>query len=116
MTPKELNAIINCPPPFREYRLYYDEQGMITMFAEQDHPTNDNYIVLDNPAEFYNANTLLLRVKDGKLIKIDPVIKYKQGLYRSTKGQRVVMGKAAIALRPNEEYTKIEYYERKTNN
>lgn len=116
MTPEELNAIINRPPPFREYRLYYDEQGMITMFAEQDHPTNDNYIVLDNPAEFYNANTLLLRVKDGKLIKIDPVIKYRQGLYLSTNGQPVVKGLASIPLQPNETYTEIEYYERKTNN
>ena len=82
---------------------------MITMFAEQDHPTNDNYIVLDNPAEFYNANTLLLRVKDGKLIKIDPVIKYRQGLYLSTNGQPVVNGLASIPLQAYETYTEIEY-------
>jgi len=116
MTPEELNRLINQPPPTQEYRLYYDEQGMITMFAEQNHPEGNNYIVLDNSADFYNANTLLLRVKDGKLVKIDPVIKYRQGLFRSTTGQRVVKGMAAMALYPKEEYIEIEYYERKTNN
>lgn len=116
MSPEELNALINRPPLLREYRLYYDEHGVVTMFAEQDHPSGDNYIVLEDPAQFYNANSFLLRVRDGKLIKIDPVIKYKQGLYRSTAGQPVVKGLASIALQPGETYTEIEYYERKTNN
>lgn len=115
MSPEELNAIINRPPVEKEYRLYYDADGMITMFAEQDHPVGDNYIVLDNPADFYNANVLLLRVVDGKLIKIDPIIKSKPGLQRSTKGQRVVKGIAALPLMHNEEYTDVEYYDLKTN-
>jgi hypothetical protein len=88
---------------------------MITMFAEHSHPEGNNYIVLDDPRLFYNANTMLLRVKNGKLTKIDPCIQYRPGLQRSTKGQRVVKGKAALMLMPTEEYTDVEYYDLKTN-
>ena len=53
---------------------------------------------------------------DNKLIKIDTRIQFKTGLRRSTEGQPVVKGIAALALLPTETYTEIEYYERKTNN
>jgi hypothetical protein len=115
MTPEELNLIINRPPVTKEYRLYYNAEGMITMFAEQDYPIDDNYIVLDDPNEFYSANALLLRVKDGKLVKINPVVVTKSGLQRSMQGQRVVKGKAALPLMPNETYQDVEYYDLKRN-
>jgi hypothetical protein len=115
MSPEELNEIINRPQPPKEFRLYYDDEGKITMFAESSHPEGNNYIVLTDPGEFHCTNTLLLRVKDGKLIKIDPVVKSKPGLQRSNKGQRVVKGIAALMLLPTEEYTDVEYYDLKTN-
>jgi hypothetical protein len=115
MTPEELNLIINRPPVAKEYRLYYDADGIITMFAEQDHPDGSNYIVLDDPNEFYMSNTLLLRVKEGKLVKINPVVVTKSGLQRSMQGQRVVKGKAALPLMPNETYQDVEYYDLKRN-
>jgi hypothetical protein len=116
MSPEELNILINKPAPVKEYRLYYNEQGMVTMFAEHAHPEGTNYIVLDDPDLFYKANTHLLRVRDNKLIKIDTRIQFKTGLRRGTQGQPVVKGIAALALLPTETYTEIEYYERKTNN
>jgi hypothetical protein len=37
-------------------------------------------------------------------------------LTRSTTGQTVVAGHAALALMPADEYNNIEHYDRKTNN
>jgi hypothetical protein len=115
MTPEELNELINSPPPSKEFRLYYNDSGEITMLAESSHPEGNNYIVLEDPAEFHNTSTHLLRVKDGKLIKINPVVQRKAGLQRSITGQRVVKGIAALPLMPDEEYQDVEYYDLKTN-
>ena len=99
-------------PIIKEYRIYYDENGLVTAFSEFDHPAGDNYIVVDHPDLFHKANTLLLRVVDKKLITLD-VKKYDQvRLKKSTQGQPVVKGMAAVALGLNEEYLEIEYYDR----
>jgi hypothetical protein len=99
-------------PIVKEYRIYYDENGLVTAFSEFDHPEGDNYIVVDHPDLFHKANTLLLRVVDKKLITLD-VKKYDQvRLKKSTQGQPVVKGMAAVALGLNEEYLEIEYYDR----
>jgi hypothetical protein len=115
MTPEELNLILNRPQPEKEYRLYYNEAGEITIMSESGHPEGSNYIVIADPAEFFRVNTQLLRVKEGKLVKIDPVIVTKSGLQRSMQGQRVVKGKAALPLMPNENYQEVEYYDLKRN-
>ena len=99
-------------PIVKEYRIYYDENGLVTAFSEFDHPEGDNYIVVDHPDLFHKANTLLLRVVDKKLITLD-VKKYDQvRLKKSTQGQPVVKGMAAVALGLNEDYLDIEYYDR----
>lgn len=99
-------------PIVKEYRIYYDENGLVTAFSEVDHPEGDNYIVIDHPDLFHKANTLLLRVIDKKLITLD-VKKYDQvRLKKSTQGQPVVKGMAAVALGLNEDYLDIEYYDR----
>ena len=98
-----------------EYRLYYDTDGCITALSERDHPDGD-YIVLDDPAIFFNTNTRLLRVVDGKLITLNVQPKPHTGVQRSNTGQRVVKGIAALALTETEEYQDTEYYDRKTNN
>lgn len=99
----------------KEFRLYYNEDGSIIGLWETDYPTG-NYIVLDDPSVFYNSNTLLLRVIDGKLKKIEIAQNTRTQLVKSMQGQRVVRGMAAIALTPAEEYQDVEYYDRKTNN
>ena len=103
------------PKSIIEHRLYYDEQGKITAYYETDHPPDENYIILDDPDVFFNSNTNLLRVVDGKLIKIEPVVHVKYGIQRSTVGQRVVKGMASLPLMPTEEYQDVEYYDLKRN-
>jgi len=118
MNPELLQALstIVDKPVEVEYRVYYDNQGKVVGFSESDHPAVGNYIVISDPAEFHNTNTLLLRVVDNKLTKINPNTKVKQGIQRSTQGQPVVKGIAALAIMPGETYTDIEYYDRKSNN
>lgn len=104
------------PKQVIEYRLYYDKDGCVTMFCETDHPADTNYIVIDNPDVFFKNNTTLMRVINGTLKILDAQPKHYMGLERSTTGQRVVKGMAALALTTDEEYQDIEYYDRKTNN
>jgi len=95
----------------KEYRIYHDENGLVTMLSEIDHPIGENYIVIDDPGLFYKNNTLLLRVIDKKLIVLDTKVKEKVRLKKSDKGQPVVQGHAAIALGLDEEYLEIEFYD-----
>ena len=98
-----------------EYRLYYDNDGNITMFSESDHPEG-NYVVIDNPDIFLKHNTQLLKVVDGKLKITDPTVPLRGRLTKSTTGQPVVKGHAALALNVGEEYIEVEYYDRKADN
>lgn len=113
---KALEMIKPQPTQVVEYRLYYNEEGYVTMFCETDHPTEGNYIVIDNPDVFFKNNTMLMRVVNGKLKILSAQPKHYTGLTRSTTGQRVVKGMAALALLDSEEYQDVEYYDRKTNN
>lgn len=99
-------------PIVKEYRIYYDVNGLVTTFSEFDHPEGDNYIVVDHPDLFHKANTLLLRVVDKKLITLDVKGSNQVRLKKSIQGQPVVKGMAAVALGLNEEYLEIEYYDR----
>jgi hypothetical protein len=119
MSPEFLKALelINPPadPQIPEYRLYYDDEGMITGFSERDH-AEGNYILLDNPDVFFKNNTFLLRVIDKKLVVLSNSPPPRPQLQRSTTGQPTVKGHAALALTSSNEYKDIEYYDRKTNN
>lgn len=106
----------NRPQQVIEYRLYYDDEGCITAYCETNHPEEGNYVVIDHPDIFLKNNTSLLRVVDGKLKILPNQPPHYMGLQRSTAGQRVVKGMAALALMPIEEYQDVEYYDRKTNN
>jgi hypothetical protein len=105
----------NRPTTLKEFRLYYNEDGTIIGLWETDHP-GGNYIVLDDLTQFNTTNTSLLRVKDNKLTVVDAKIVLQNRLIKSTAGQQVATGNAAIALYPSEEYSNVEYYDRKTNN
>lgn len=104
------------PKSITEYRLYYNDQGEITAYCETDHPPDTQYIVLDNPDQYFKQNTHQLRVIDGVLVTIEKKLKTPGLLTKSNTGQPVVSGMAAIAIMPNETYNKIEYYDRPTNN
>lgn len=99
----------------KEYRLYYNTDGTIVSLWESDHPAGDNYIVLDDPGVFYHTNTMLLRVRDKKLVVLDPRAPARTRLKKSMVGFPVVKNNSALILEANETYTEVEYYDR-TNN
>lgn len=104
----------NRPKVIKEFRLYYNEDGSIIGLWESNHP-DGNYIVLDDPEVFHTTNTNAIKVVDGRLKVLDLSIPNQTKLIKSTSGQRVVAGNAAIALRDNENYKDIEYYARRNN-
>ena len=103
------------PKPITEFRIYHNEEGWVTMYCETAHPDDTNYIVIDNPDVFFKTNTSRLRVINGEL-KIIDTRPTRTHLAKSTTGQPVVRGMAALALTPTEEYQDIEYYDRTTLN
>jgi hypothetical protein len=105
----------NRPRVIKEYRLYYSSNGTIIGLWETDHPPGDNYIVLVDPDIFHRTNSNLLKVIKGKLKIIDPSPINVRQLYKSNTGQAVVRGHAALVLDSQEEYSEIEFYDRKNN-
>lgn len=103
------------PVIVKEYRLYYNQDGIPVGLWETDHPEGDNYIVLDDPDIFHRTSTNLLRVVNDELKVIDTTPIYRVKLAKADSGQRVVKGHAALALTPEEEYPEIEYYDQKDN-
>jgi len=103
------------PKLITEFRIYYDEEGQVTMYCETAHPADTNYIVIENPDVFFKTNTGRLRVINGELTVVDTKLT-RTHLAKSTTGQPVVRGMAALALEPKEQYQDIEYYDRKTIN
>lgn len=101
------------PKPVIEPRLYYDDHGNITMYCETDHPADTRYIVLDNPDIYFKNNTHHMKVVNGKLMISKPSMQTETRLTKSHSGQAVVRGIAALALRQDETYTEIEYYDKK---
>jgi hypothetical protein len=95
--------------------LYYDQTGRILGLWETDYP-DGNYIVLDNTDKFFQTNSDLMQVVDGKLIVTDPTVPLRSRLTKSATGQPVVKGHAALALHIDEQYPETDYYDRKTNN
>lgn len=99
-----------------EYRAYYDADGWITGFAGSGFPKNqDNWIHI--PRELYITHTWNhLRLVDGKIIKIEPTYNWHFPLTKSTKGFKIVKNHAGIILEKDEQYSDVEYYDkRKTN-
>lgn len=100
------------PTPTIEYRIYYNEQGAITMCAMANHPLDENYIVVTK--EEYD-NYFRYTVVEGKLKKIDTNHGYRVQLKKSTTGYKVVKNHAGLLLEDGDTYTDVEYYDR-TNN
>ena len=90
-----------------EYRIYYNDEGVITGCSMQDHPEGNYLIVTKAEYDTY----FLYTVVKGKLKKIDNDAKYRVQLVKSTKGFPVVKGQAGLLIE-DEEYTDIEYYAR----
>lgn len=100
----------NRPRLVKEYRLYYNDDGSIIGLWETGHPEG-KYIVLQDPDVFHRTNTNLLKVVNDELKIVNPTVIQKNRLIKSSQGQPVVKGHAAIALTSIEEYQEIEYYD-----
>lgn len=100
------------PKFVQEYRLYYNQDGTVIGLWENSFPDTKNYIVLEDPGVFFHTNTQLLRVKNNKLIILDPREPNRARLKKSDQGFQTVKGHAALVLESNENYDFVEYYDR----
>jgi len=105
----------NRPKFVKEFRLYYNADGTVVGLWENSFPETENYIVLDDPGVFFHTNTQLLRVKNNKLIVLDPKEPNRARLKKSDRGFLVVKGHAAVIVESNENYECVEYYDRADN-
>ena len=94
-------------PVVLEYRVYYDEDGVIYRCSMQQHEPGD-YIVV--PKEQYDL-FYHYRVVKGQMVKIDTDARYRVQLCKSTSGYATVAGHAGLLIE-DENYPDIEYYAR----
>ena len=95
--------------PQVEYRLYYNEQGIIYLGAQtaNDYPEGDNFVQVTEH-EYQNYNDYW--VKDKQLVKIDKRPRHRVQLKVKDSGKATVKGHASIPLMDNETYSDIVYY------
>lgn len=104
---KALSMIETIVPETIEYRIHYDNTGNITMCTMQQHPTDTQYIVVDQ--DTYD-HYYLYTVVDHKLKKIDRNPGYRVQLKKSDAGYTTVKNHAGIILE-DEQYLNVEYYD-----
>ena len=116
---EEASATLAAKALALEHRIYYDPaSGAILGLYINEYPVGDNYIVISDP-EIFRALPIHRTVIENEQIKIsepEPDQLPRCRLTKSTTGQRVVKGHAALALATDELYNNVEYYDRKTNN
>ena len=97
-----------------EYRAYYNHEGWVTGFAGSGFPDGDNWVTIDK--ELYQSDKWrYLRLVNGKLERQEPKIEYSFPLTPSDKGVKVVKYHASVVVEPYEEYSEVEYYERRNS-
>lgn len=111
-----LQAFANIEPIniVEEYRAYYDDDGWITGFAASGFPEGDNWIAIDREL-YVTHNWRDMRLVDGKITYIPPKHYYYFSLTPSDKGVKVVKYHASVVVEPHEEYSEVEYYERRNS-
>jgi hypothetical protein len=92
----------------KEYRLHYNELGIITMCTMINHPTDTQYVVVSR--DEYD-NYFRYTVADGRLKKIDNNPGYRVQLISSTTGYATVKKHAGLIIEPTDTYQDIEYYD-----
>ena len=102
---EQFASIIEDP---REYRLHYNASGGIYMCTQQNHPTDTEYLVVDEATYLEYQKYQIVKGK-LKIIDIDPG--YRVQLKKSDAGYKVVKNHAGIVLADDEEYENVEYYD-----
>ena len=107
-----VQAIAQCTEEPVEYRIYYNTAGEITHCSMRNHPSDGNYIVVNQKEydEYYKYT-----VENGMLKEIDHVHNFHVKLIKSTSGYAVVKNHAGLVLEPSDTYKHIEYYDYRTN-
>lgn len=90
-----------------EYRVYYNEDGMIYRCSMQQHEPGDYIVVSKEQYDLYHH----YQVVRGQMVKIDTDAQYRVQLRKSTSGYATVTGHAGLLIE-DEDYTNIEYYAR----
>ena len=111
---KELQQILDTVPTPKieplEYRIHYDDIGNITMCTMQQHPNNQQYLVVDK-ATYDNYFHYCVNVKRKRLEKVAQTMGNSVKLKKSDHGYAVVKNHAGLIIENNEEYPNIEYYD-----
>jgi hypothetical protein len=105
---QEVESLIKpIPKQDIEYRVYYDDDGAITL-CTMTGDTSGNYIIVtrDEYISYFQY-----RVVKGKLVKIENDAGYCVQLTKSTEGFPVVRGHAGLLIE-DEDYKDREYYAR----
>ena len=92
----------------KEYRLHYDELGIITMCTMQNHPADTQYVVVSQ--DEYD-NYFRYTINEGRLKKIDLNPGYRVQLTSSTIGYATVKNHAGLIIESTDTYQDIEYYD-----
>jgi hypothetical protein len=98
-----------------EYRLYYNEEGIIyrTTNQKSDPIEDGNFVVVD---ESIHKNYVRYRIENGKPEPIPQHMGFvRPGLIRSEKGVAVVKNNASLPLTTEDEYENIEHYDYRSN-
>jgi hypothetical protein len=100
----------NLPEPeSQEFRLHYNENGMIVMCSMVNHPPSYGYIVVDRTT-YDNYFKYRVDVDKKRLVLIDIGITISVKLKKSSHGYAVVKNHAGLILETNEVHENIEYY------
>jgi len=112
---EEFNQAIASFGPYKEsepieYRIHYDDTGHIIMCSMQNHPNNQQYLIVDKQSyDQYFRYRVNVKRKTLEKIVIDHGIRVK--LKKSNHGFAVVKNQAGLILDADEEYIDIEYYD-----
>jgi hypothetical protein len=98
-----------------EYRLYYNEEGLIykTTNLKSDLLDNSKFVIVNE--DIYKQHTKY-RIENGKPKLIPNLNGYvTPGIVRSKDGFKVVKNHANLPLNIGEEYPETEYYDYRSN-
>ena len=105
---KALAMLTPAVEEIKEYRLHYNELGIITLCSMINHPRDTTYIVVSQDEyENYFRYTIV----DGRLKKIDNNPGYRVQLTSSTNGYVTVKKHAGLIIESTDTYQDIEYYD-----
>ena len=97
-------------PESVEYRLHYDDSGVIILCSQQNHPDDTQYLVVDQEIYVnYMKYCIDIKTKQLKKVVIDPGVSIQ--LKRSSQGYAVVKQHAGLILEEGETWIEVEYYE-----